>query len=49
MNNTKLAFVVGGESFGDDVDFLGVRIDSRTVKENQLFIALQGPSFDGHE
>ncbi len=49
MNNVKLALAVAGESFGDDVDFLGVSIDSRTVKENQLFIALQGPTFDGHD
>jgi UDP-N-acetylmuramoyl-tripeptide--D-alanyl-D-alanine ligase len=49
MNNVQLATAVAGESFGDDVDFLGVSIDSRTVKENQLFIALQGPTFDGHD
>ncbi len=27
----------------------GVSIDSRTVKPGDLFIALQGPNFDGHE
>ncbi len=28
---------------------VGVSIDSRSVKQNELFVALQGPSFDGHD
>ena len=27
----------------------GVSIDSRTVKDGELFVALQGPNFDGHD
>jgi len=27
----------------------GVSIDSRSVKPGELFVALQGPSFDGHD
>jgi UDP-N-acetylmuramoyl-tripeptide--D-alanyl-D-alanine ligase len=29
-------------------DAVGVSIDSRTVRPNQLFVALKGPNFDGH-
>jgi len=30
-------------------DANGVSIDSRTVKPGELFVALQGPNFDGHD
>lgn len=33
---------------GDDADFTAVSIDSRSVTAGQLFIALSGPNFDGH-
>ena len=38
----------GGKS---DVDWeaLGVSIDSRTLQSGDLFVALSGPNFDGHE
>ncbi|NOY64385.1 MAG: UDP-N-acetylmuramoyl-tripeptide--D-alanyl-D-alanine ligase [Nitrospirae bacterium] len=29
--------------------FTGISIDSRTIKENELFIALKGERFDGHD
>ncbi|MBN08347.1 MAG: UDP-N-acetylmuramoylalanyl-D-glutamyl-2, 6-diaminopimelate--D-alanyl-D-alanine ligase, partial [Rhodospirillaceae bacterium] len=34
-----------------DVDWeaLGVSIDSRTLQSGDLFVALSGPNFDGHE
>ena len=28
---------------------VGVSIDSRSVKQNELFVALKGPNFDGHD
>ena len=31
-----------------DADFHGVSIDSRTIRQNNLFFALQGENFDGH-
>ncbi|MGG5292212.1 UDP-N-acetylmuramoyl-tripeptide--D-alanyl-D-alanine ligase [Pseudomonas shirazensis] len=34
---------------GTDVSFDGVSIDSRSVGTGQLFIALTGPRFDGHD
>lgn len=44
-----LARAVGGELVGDDARFTGVSTDSRSIARGQLFVALQGPSFDGHE
>jgi UDP-N-acetylmuramoyl-tripeptide--D-alanyl-D-alanine ligase len=34
---------------GDDVTFRGVSTDSRTLEAGNLFVALQGPNFDGHD
>jgi UDP-N-acetylmuramoyl-tripeptide--D-alanyl-D-alanine ligase len=34
---------------GDDLQFSGVSIDSRSIKPGQLFIALKGEQFDGHD
>ncbi|WP_434773418.1 UDP-N-acetylmuramoyl-tripeptide--D-alanyl-D-alanine ligase [Pseudomonas entomophila] len=34
---------------GDDATFTGVSIDSRSVGQGQLFVALSGPRFDGHD
>lgn len=44
-----LARAVGGELVGDDTQFESVATDSRSLQRGQLFVALQGPSFDGHE
>jgi UDP-N-acetylmuramoyl-tripeptide--D-alanyl-D-alanine ligase len=30
-------------------DILGISIDSRTIQPGELFIALEGPNFDGHD
>ena len=32
-----------------DASFDGVSIDSRAIQPGQLFIALTGPRFDGHD
>jgi UDP-N-acetylmuramoyl-tripeptide--D-alanyl-D-alanine ligase len=34
---------------GDDVIFTGVSTDSRSLEQGDMFIALKGPNFDGHE
>lgn len=34
---------------GDDVSFNSVSIDSRTINKGDLFIAISGDNFDGHE
>lgn len=41
---TKGRVVLKGNAF-----FSGVSIDSRTIKERELFIALKGKRFDGHD
>jgi UDP-N-acetylmuramoyl-tripeptide--D-alanyl-D-alanine ligase len=40
----------GGKAFfNTEAVFSGVSIDSRTIKEGELFIALKGDRFDGHD
>jgi len=38
-----------GTLHGRDRDFEGVSTDSRTLKNGELFVALQGPNFDGRD
>jgi len=38
-----------GELDGADRPFEGVSTDTRTIREGQLFFALQGPNFDGRD
>ncbi len=44
-----LANTVGGRLQGADGAYRGVSTDTRTLQSAQLFIALSGPNFDGHE
>jgi UDP-N-acetylmuramoyl-tripeptide--D-alanyl-D-alanine ligase len=48
MNLAKIAQVLGARYRGPDVNFLSVSTDTRTLKPGDLFVALQGPRFDGH-
>src|SRR6188768_2110415 len=41
--------VTGGELVGQSCEFTSVSTDSRTSKQGALFVALTGPSFDGHD
>ena len=38
-----------GGDITKDVSFQGVSTDTRTIKQGDLFVALEGPNFDGHE
>lgn len=38
-----------GELFGDDVQLSGFSIDTRTLQPGDLYIAIKGDRFDGHE
>ena len=38
-----------GALHGDDCPFIGISTDTRTIREGELFFALQGPNFDGRE
>jgi len=46
---TEIAPIMGAELFGEDASFQRVSTDTRTLEPGQLFIALQGPNFDGHQ
>jgi len=43
-----IAATGGKVIYGDSAAFTGVSIDSRTIKEGELFVALKGRRFDGH-
>jgi len=49
MELREAARAVGGELHGESVRFSGVTTDSRAVSAGDLFIALKGERFDGHE
>jgi UDP-N-acetylmuramoyl-tripeptide--D-alanyl-D-alanine ligase len=38
-----------GVLHGEDRAFAGVSTDTRTLRDGELFFALQGPNFDGHD
>ena len=46
---TGLARSLGATLGGPDHGFRGVSTDTRTLAPGELFVALRGPSFDGHE
>lgn len=41
--------VLNAELIGQSVDFDNVCTDTRTIAKNNLFVALTGPNFDGHD
>ena len=43
------AIAVSGEAIGEDVPLQGVSTDTRQIQPGELFVALQGPNFDGHD
>ena len=50
MSAAELARVVDGTVEGDrDVTILGAEVDSRRLRENDIFVALPGARCDGHE
>ncbi len=49
MSLSEAAHVLKGVLHGEDVTFTGVSTDTRTICEGNLFVALQGPNFDGHD
>jgi UDP-N-acetylmuramoyl-tripeptide--D-alanyl-D-alanine ligase len=46
---SELTRVLAGRLVAADASFKGVSIDSRAIQPGQLFIALAGPRFDGHD
>jgi len=45
----KAAAAMHGELHGPDRAFAGVSTDTRTIRDGELFFALQGPNFDGRD
>jgi UDP-N-acetylmuramoyl-tripeptide--D-alanyl-D-alanine ligase len=48
INSKKLAEITNGKSVGD-FDVSGFVIDTRNIKDGQMFISLQGENVDGHQ
>lgn len=48
MQLSEAARVLDAQRAGDDILIRGVSTDTRTLSEGNLFVALQGPHFDGH-
>jgi UDP-N-acetylmuramoyl-tripeptide--D-alanyl-D-alanine ligase len=49
LSFSDLITVLDARLVGADCTFDGVSIDSRNIKLGQLFVALTGPRFDGHD
>jgi UDP-N-acetylmuramoyl-tripeptide--D-alanyl-D-alanine ligase len=49
MKLSAAAQATGGTALGGDTDFTGVSTDSRSVAPGELFVALSGERFDGHD
>lgn len=49
LSLSQLTAALQARLVGSDVSFDGVSIDSRSVGTGQLFVALTGPRFDGHD
>lgn len=43
------ARAIGADLRGDDAQVTGITTDSRVVRSGNLFVAISGPRFDGHE
>ena len=43
----QAAASMNGVLHGNDREFTGVSTDTRSLRENELFFALEGPNFDG--
>ena len=49
MRLAEAAAALGGRASGGDALFTGVSTDSRSLRKGDLFVALRGERFDGHE
>jgi UDP-N-acetylmuramoyl-tripeptide--D-alanyl-D-alanine ligase len=49
MPLSEAAAALGGRASGRDVTFTGVSTDTRTIAQGDLFVALRGERFDGHD
>src|SRR3982751_7149491 len=49
LSLAEAAAATSGRTSGADVRFSGVSTDSRSLARRELFVALRGERFDGHE
>jgi UDP-N-acetylmuramoyl-tripeptide--D-alanyl-D-alanine ligase len=49
MTLSELAIAVNGTQTGKDVLFSGVSIDGRSINTGDLYVAIKGERFDGHD
>src|SRR5476649_2744197 len=49
MKLSEVANALSARLLATDASFNGVSIDSRAIQPGQLFVALTGPRFDGHD
>src|SRR5687767_1300736 len=46
---SEIVRCAGGQVSGDDREFTSISTDTRTIQRGALFVALTGPTFDGHD
>jgi len=49
MKAKQIAELLAVDYIGEDVDIRGISTDTRRIADGQLFVALKGPNFDGHD
>ena len=49
MNLLQLSEISNGKLFGDSLEVNSFSIDTRTIQSNDVYIALRGENFDGHD
>jgi UDP-N-acetylmuramoyl-tripeptide--D-alanyl-D-alanine ligase len=49
MSLSKVAVAINANFIGEDIVFSGCSTDSRTIEDGNLFIALTGENYDGHD
>ena len=49
FNLSEMAAAIGAGQLGADVRFQSVSSDTRLLRSGDLFVALRGPNFDGHD
>lgn len=49
MSLSEAVTIIEGAGESADVSFAGVSIDSRSLVPGELFVAIEGPNFDGHD